>query len=153
MKTPLDILRTYWQYPAFRGEQENIIEAVLNGKDTIAILPTGGGKSLCYQVPAMAREGICVVISPLIALIKDQVDDLKTKGIKALNLAGGLSYYDLDTALDNGIYGNYKFIYLSPERLQQELVQERLKQMPVNLIAIDEAHCISQWGNDFRACL
>lgn len=150
MKTPLDILRTYWQYPAFRGEQENIIEAVLNGKDTIAILPTGGGKSLCYQVPAMAREGICVVISPLIALIKDQVDDLKTKGIKALNLAGGLSYYDLDTALDNGIYGNYKFIYLSPERLQQELVQERLKQMPVNLIAIDEAHCISQWGNDFR---
>ncbi len=130
--------------------QEAIIASVLNGKDTVALLPTGGGKSLCFQVPAMTMEGICIVVSPLVALMDDQVNALKEKGIKALKLTGGIGFDELNTLLDNALYGNYKFLYLSPERLQQEIVQNYIRQMNVNLIAVDEAHCISQWGNDFR---
>lgn len=122
----------------------------MDGKDTVALLPTGGGKSLCFQVPAMAMDGICIVVSPLVALMGDQVNALKERGIKALKLTGGISFDELNTLLDNALYGNYKFLYLSPERLQQEIVQNYIKQMNVNLIAVDEAHCISQWGNDFR---
>src|SRR5690554_5417935 len=130
--------------------QEAIITSVLNGKDTVALLPTGGGKSLCFQLPAMAMDGICIVISPLVALMEDQVNALNQKGIKALKITGGISFNELSSQLDNARYGNYKFLYLSPERLQQEVVQNYIREMNVNLIAIDEAHCISQWGNDFR---
>ena len=150
MEHPINILERYWGFTTFKPQQEAIIQSVIEGEDTFALLPTGGGKSLCYQIPALAKEGICIVISPLIALMKDQVKALTNKGIKAMALTSGISYSELDTLLDNCIYGNYKFLYLSPERLQQELVQDRFKQMHVNLIAIDEAHCISQWGNDFR---
>lgn len=145
-----DILTKYWGYTSFKPMQEEIINSVLNGKDTVALLPTGGGKSLCFQVPALAMEGICIVVSPLVALMGDQVNALKERGIKALKLTGGISFDELNTLLDNALYGNYKFLYLSPERLQQEIVQNYIKQMNVNLIAVDEAHCISQWGNDFR---
>ncbi|MEZ4882716.1 MAG: ATP-dependent DNA helicase RecQ [Flavobacteriaceae bacterium] len=145
-----DILTKYWGYTSFKPMQEEIINSVMNGKDTVALLPTGGGKSLCFQVPALAMEGICIVVSPLVALMGDQVNALGERGIKALNLKGGISFDELNTLLDNTLYGNYKFLYLSPERLQQEIVQNYIKQMNVNLIAVDEAHCISQWGNDFR---
>ena len=150
MQHPINILERYWNFTSFRPFQEEIIDAVIEGEDVFALLPTGGGKSLCFQIPALAKEGICIVVSPLIALMKDQVTSLKNKGIKALSITSGISLNELDTLLDNCIYGNYKFLYLSPERLQQELVQDRIKQMNVNLIAVDEAHCISQWGNDFR---
>ena len=150
MKSVRDILAQYWGYSSFRPTQEEIISSVLNGKDTVALLPTGGGKSLCFQLPAMAMDGICIVISPLVALMEDQVNALKQKGIKALKITGGISFNELSSQLDNARYGNYKFLYLSPERLQQEVVQNYIREMNVNLIAIDEAHCISQWGNDFR---
>ena len=130
--------------------QEEIITTVLNGRDTVALLPTGGGKSACFQIPSLVQEGICIVISPLVALMTDQVNTLKKKGIKALTIPGGISFKELNILLENAIYGNYKFLYLSPERLSQELVQNSIKLMNVNLYAIDEAHCISQWGNDFR---
>jgi len=150
MEHPINILERYWKFTSFRPEQEAIINAVIDGEDTFVLLPTGGGKSLCFQIPALAKEGICIVVSPLIALMKDQVQTLNNKGIKAMALTSGISHSHLDTLLDNCIYGNYKFLYLSPERLQQELVQSRIRQMNVNLIAVDEAHCISQWGSDFR---
>jgi len=122
----------------------------MDGKDTVALLPTGGGKSICFQIPSLAQEGICIVISPLVALMTDQVKSLKEKGIKALAITGGKSFTEVNTLLDNASFGNYKFLYISPERLQQELVQNTIKRMNVNCIAVDEAHCISQWGNDFR---
>ncbi len=147
---PSKLLQHYWGFSEFRGSQKSIIEGVLNGMDILALLPTGGGKSICFQVPALAREGICIVVSPLIALMKNQVDNLKKKGIKAIALTGGIRFEEVSDLLDNCIYGNYKFLYLSPERLKQEMVLERIQRMNVNLVAIDEAHCISQWGHDFR---
>ena len=150
MQHPLQILEQYWNFTSFKPLQEDIINSVLNGEDTFALLPTGGGKSLCFQIPALINDGICIVVSPLIALMKDQVAALKERNIKAIALTSTYKYDELSTLLDNCIYGNYKFLYLSPERLQQDIIQDRIRQMNVNLIAVDEAHCISQWGNDFR---
>ena len=144
------ILSKYWGFSKFRPLQEDIIQSVLDGNDTLALMPTGGGKSLCFQVPALLKPGICIVVSPLIALMKDQVENLKEKGIKAIAIISGMGKREVDIALDNCIYGDIKFLYLSPERLLSELVRVRIRHMQVNLIAIDEAHCISQWGYDFR---
>ncbi|MEJ8803273.1 RecQ family ATP-dependent DNA helicase [Pontibacter sp. H249] len=144
------ILKTYWGYEQFRPLQEDIIRSVLAGQDTLALLPTGGGKSICFQVPAMAKDGLCLVITPLIALMKDQVEQLKRRGISAVAIYSGMNRREIDITLDNCVYGNVKFLYLSPERLLTELFQERVKKMKVGLLAVDEAHCISQWGYDFR---
>ena len=150
MQHPIQILEHYWSFTSFKPLQDEIIDSAIEGNDTFALLPTGGGKSMCFQIPALAKEGICIVISPLIALMNNQVNALKSKNIKAIALTSSYKYDELSTLLDNCIYGNYKFLYLSPERLQQDIVQDRIRQMNVNLIAVDEAHCISHWGNDFR---
>ena len=150
MLTANDTLSHYFGYETFREPQAAIIQSVLDGKDTMALLPTGGGKSLCFQIPALMQDGICIVVSPLIALMKDQVFQLKKRGIKAAAIFSGLSYHEIDIVLDNCQFGYYKFLYISPERLKTDIFIERFKRMNVNLIAVDEAHCISQWGFDFR---
>ena len=144
------ILTEYWGYTGFRPLQEEIIEMIALGKDTLALMPTGGGKSLTFQIPALAKPGVCLVVTPLIALMRDQVDNLRKRGIKAVAIHSGLSSWEIDIALDNCIYGDYKLLYLSPERLATDLFLKRLENMEVNLLAVDEAHCISQWGYDFR---
>lgn len=145
-----EVLRKYWGHTSFRSPQSEIIQSVTAGKDVLAILPTGGGKSVCFQIPALLKDGLCLVITPLIALMQDQVSQLKKKGIPAIAIHSGLGHREIDILLDNCVYGNQKFLYVSPERLKTDLFRERFRKMNVNLIAIDEAHCISQWGYDFR---
>ena len=150
MDKALGILERYWGHSSFRPKQQEIIESVVAGNDTLALLPTGGGKSVCYQVPTLMQDGCCLVVTPLVALMIDQVEALKERGIKAMALTGYLPTDRLVELLDNMRFGGYRFLYLSPERLQHDLVCQAIKEMDLNLIAIDEAHCISQWGHDFR---
>lgn len=145
-----EILKQYWNYDNFRGIQEEIIESIGKGHDTLGLMPTGGGKSITFQVPALAQPGLCLVITPLIALMKDQVRNLRDRGIKALAVYSGMTREEIVVALENCIFGDYKFLYISPERLDTDIFRAKLRNMKINMITVDESHCISQWGYDFR---